>query len=357
MGNKEDDKLNELKNLENQFQTEENNEQIKLTAFSQEQDEEQIEQANKEVVFHDVSTEDEDIEEDEEETITVATDTPTYQTTNGYRILTNTELPYLGALYPETWRFSFRCPTTDEVAEFSTIDERDTPKIQDAITNLLKKCYVIVDTKEGKQIPSSQLNDGDRLFFFLKLREFYMQDIPIEFPIISQNHQEPLQVNLMAHNLIFNTIKPELLEYYDGRKWSIPTESFGLKDPIVFINPTLDISQRIFKYMVNKYREAQDSKNQKINKNEFNRKFLLLLPFLYVEGNEKIESLNLKFKQIQKNEKLLQAYLTLSNKMVNTNEEYLVITYKGDEEKTDIKFPGGWKNMFIDQQAFGGLFD
>lgn len=352
MGN-ENEKLDDLKNLENSFKKEIDPEQINLTAFSTEQTETKKQDVQE---FHE-NENDSDITLVEDITEVITSDVPKYETSNGYRVLTNTELPYLGQLYPESWRFSFRCPTTDEVAEFSTIDERDTPKIQDAITNLLKKCYVIVDIKEEKQIPSSQINDGDRLFFFLKLREYYMQDIPIEFPIISQNHQEPLQVNLMAHNLIFKDIKPELLQFYDGRKWSIPTTSFGLTEPIVFINPTLDISQRIFKYMVNKYREAQDANNQKINKNEFNRKFMLLLPFLYVEGNEKVESLNLKFKQIQKNEKLLQAYLTLANKMIHTNEEYLIIDYKGDEEKTDIKFPGGWKNMFIDKQAFDGLFN
>ena len=109
--------------------------------------------------------------------------------------------------------------------------------------------------------------------------------------------------------------------------------------------------------MVNKYRETQDTNKTKINKSEFNRKFLLLLPFLYEQGNEKIESLNIKFKQIEKNEKLLKAYITLANKMIHTNEEYLVVDIDGDEERTDIKFPGGWKNLFIDNKSFEKLFD
>lgn len=355
MGSKEDDKLNELKNLENQFNQENNI----IKPFSETTEDEEI-IVKKEKVFYDIDNEPEETEETEEteKNTVIQTNIPKYETANGgYRILENNELPYNGLLYPSSWRFSFRCPTTIEVAEFSTIDERDTPKIQDAITNLIKKCYLIVNIDEEKQINSSQINDGDRLFFFLKLREYYMQDFPIEFPIISQISQEPLIVNLMAHNLIFKPIKPELLKYYDGRMWSIPADSFGISTPIQFINPTLDITQRIFKYMVNKYREAQDTKKEKINKSELNRKFFLILPFLYVEGNEKIESLHLKFKQIQKNENLLKAYLTLANKMNHTNEEYIKISYNGDEETTEIKFPGGWKNMFQSKKAFGGLFD
>lgn len=354
MGNKEDNNLENLKKLENQFkQNEEENIDDSNTTYNIEsfKKEESTEEEN--------NTVDSNInnQTDSDETITITTETPYYEVVNGYRVLPQESVPYESELYPTSWRFSYRCPTTEEVAEFSTIDERDTPKIQDAITNLIRKCYVIIDTDTDKIINSGNINDGDRLFFFLKLREYYMQDLPIEFPIISMNHQEPLMVNLMAHNLVFKPIKKELLKFYNGRKWSIPTESFGLKDPIVFLNPTLEISQRIFKYMVNKYRDAQDSKKETINKHELDRKFLLILPFLYEEGNEKIESLQLKFKQIKKNEPLLKAYLTLANKMIHTNEEYIIINYLGDEEKTEMKFPGGWKNMFQSKKAFGGLFD
>lgn len=357
MGNNEE-KLNDLKNLENQFQKpiEEDSTNQGITVLTENQQ-------TTENKYYEMENESSDNNETVEMSIISGDDEitysniPTYETVNGYRVLDNESLPYFGKLYPESWRFSFRCPTVNEVSEFSTIDERDAPKIQDTITNLIKKCYVIVDTETEKQVPTSQINDGDRLFFFLKLREFYMQDMPIEFPFISMTKQEPLQVTLMAHNLIYKPIKEELLKCYDGRKWTIPTTSFGLTEPIVFLNPTLDISQRIFKYMVNKYRETQDTNKTKINKSEFNRKFLLLLPFLYEQGNEKIESLNIKFKQIEKNEKLLKAYITLANKMIHTNEEYLVVDIDGDEERTDIKFPGGWKNLFIDNKSFEKLFD
>lgn len=287
-------------------------------------------------------------------------DIPKYQTIDGYRLLDRDSLPYGGMLYPESWHFTFRCPTVAEVAEFSVIDERDTPKIQEAVTNLLKKCYVIVDTETDSSIPASQINDGDRLFFFLKLREFYMQDLPIEYPVISMIHQEQLSVNLMAHHLIFKgEITEKMMEWYDGRKWTIPVEKFGIAEPIEFLNPTIDISNRIFKYLTNKYREANDNnKNKKeLNKKEFDKKFIQLLPYLYVEGNEKIESLYHKYKtQILKNENLYKAYLAIATNFVHTNEEYIIINYNGDEEKTEIRFPGGWKNMFIADTGIDQIF-
>lgn len=278
---------------------------------------------------------------------------PSYNTVDGYRILERNQLPYGGRLYPESWNFTFRCPSTDEVANFSTIQDGDAARIQEEMSTLIRKCYVIIDSETGNQISSGELNDGDRLFFFLKLREYYMEDMPIEFPIISVNHQEPLQVTLMAHNLIFEPIKEKLLECYDGRKWTIPVPN---QNPIIFLNPTFELAGRIFKYMKNKYQEAADTNTKDIGKKEFNKKFLLLLPFLYETGNEKIESLYFKFTQITNNEQLMKAYLVLATKMIHQNQEYINIEYKGDQEKTQIKFPSGWKGMFIDKKLFADLF-
>ena len=277
-----------------------------------------------------------------------------YELVNGFRILDNINLPYGGKLYPESWRFSFRCPTTKEEAEFSTIDERDQPRIIQAISSLIQKCFVIVDLDNNKQIPTDQINDGDRLYFFLKLREYYMEDLPIEFPTLSMNHQEPVQVKLMAHNLIYEPI----LDCYDGRMVVLPGANFGLTENIEFLNPTLNLTDKILRYTINKYKELNDdSTKQKVNNDDFNKKFFLILPYLYVKGNEKIESLKLKYKNIEKNEKLMKAYLTIANKMQHSNKEYITFIYKEEEEKTLMKFPGGWKNMFQSDSVAGGLFD
>lgn len=281
-----------------------------------------------------------------------------YVTINGFRVLDTVALPYQGKLYPKSWRFSFRCPTTKEVAEFSTIDERDQPRIIQSISGLIQKCFVIVDIDNNKQVNADQINDGDRLFFFLKLREYYMEEFPIEFPTLSMNHQEPVQVRLMANNLIYNNLSDKLLSCYDGRTWTLPGENFNLQEDIVFLNPTLNLTDKILRYTINKYKELNDnSNNQKVNNDDFNKKFFLVLPYLYTKGNEKVESLKIIYKNIEKNENLMKAYLTIANKMQHTNEEYITFTYKDEEEKTLMKFPGGWKNMFQSSSAAKGLFD
>lgn len=276
---------------------------------------------------------------------------------DGYKILSKQELPYFGTLYPESWQFAYRCPTTSEIAEFSTIDERDQLKIFLEISKIVSKCYIIVDQESQKTVNPRQINDGEKLFFFLKLREFYLDDAPITFKTMSRIAESVVDVTFMAHNLMYEGLNDELLECYDGRTWTIPTESFGLKDPIVFRQPTLEITDRIYKYIKIKSQKAQEG-DDKLNKEDLNKKFIVILPFLYQTGEEKIESLNTKFRQIiVKNEKLYKAYVSLSQQFNLSHSEKVAFEVEDQIEETDMKFPGGWKKMFLSNQStFGGLF-
>lgn len=279
-----------------------------------------------------------------------------YRLIDGYRILERNELPFMGVYYPESWEFAYRCPTTKEVANFSTISEQDQPKIISTISELVRKCFTIIDREKQQEVPSHQINDGERLFFFLKLREFYLHDKPIEYVTMSAMWQEPVTIQFVADSLIYKQPTEALMEYFDGRKFAIPVE--GLEEPIEFLIPTLDIADRIFRYMMKTYQEAQKETSDNMKESEaFNKQFLLMAPFLYVKGNENIESLKFKFKQIEKNDLLLDSYIQLINKLNFTNSENIRYIYKESEEEAPMKFPGGWKNMFVNKGRFGNLFE
>lgn len=275
---------------------------------------------------------------------------------DGYRIMPNIQLPFEGKLYPESWRFAFRCPTTLEVANFSTINEKDQPSIINAINELVRKCWVIVDSETNNQISSDQINDGERLFFFLKLREFYLNDAPITYITMNQMHQEPVTIKFLANMLVYPELKEKLLSNFDGRRFSIPVP--GLENNIEFLIPTINISQKIFRYIIKTYKEIEKSdEDTKPKVSSFDKQFILILPFLYETGSETIESLKIKFKSIQKNDKLMDAYLTIVNKIKLTHLEKIEYTYKESEEEALIKFPGGWKNIFINSESMSDLFD
>lgn len=274
---------------------------------------------------------------------------------DGYRILNNSDLPFGGMLYPENWRFGYRCPTSMEVANFSTINEDDQPAIISATEDLIKKCFVIVDSNKQQEVSTTQINDGDRLFFFLKLREFYLHDKPIQYIVMNQTHNEPVTVSFLAELLQFPELNDKLLACFDGRTFTIPVEN--QEEPIKFLIPTFEISSRIFRYMLKSYKEVQKDSDKIKNVDSFDKQFLLVAPYLYINGNETVEALKAKFKIIQKNDILLNAYITIINRLKLNNLEKIEYTYKESTEEALIKFPGGWKNMFIDKRALGGIFE
>ena len=264
-------------------------------------------------------------------------------------------MPFNARFYPKSWNFAYRCPTSKEVANFSTIDENDYQAIQLTVEELIKKCYVIVDSEIGNEVSREEINDGDRLFFFLKLREFYLHDKPIQYSVINQSYNEPVLVSLFAEFLVYIQINENLFKCYDGRLFEIPVANS--EEKIKFLMPTLKTAGRIFKYMVKTYQEIQkDDNDSKKSVDSFDKQFLLFAPFLYEHGTETIETLKVKFKNIQKNDNLFKAYLTLIQKMKFSNLEKIVYKYKESEEEALVKFPGGWKNIFIDNGMFEDLF-
>ncbi len=272
-----------------------------------------------------------------------------------YRKLEKSELPFQGRLYPESWEVAYRCPTPDEIADFSTINEEDQAGIINAISELVRKCFLIYDVKEKKQISSSQLNDGEKMFFFLKLREFYLDDnAPIKYIVMNQMYSEPVEISFTSNTLQYPELKEELLERFDGRV-------FHIDDEIKFHIPTIAISQKIFKYVVAVYKEidaAQNGKKQKntITEKSIDKKFLLIAPYLFVTGEENMQSLKQKYIQVTKNPKLYKKYITIANSLNLTNLEYITYNYKESEEEALIKFPMGWRKIFDDTEGLSKLF-
>ncbi len=273
---------------------------------------------------------------------------------DGYRIVEREKLPFGGRLYPNSWNFAYRCPTSKEVANFSTIDEQNPSAIQTTVTDLIKKCFVIVDSETQNQISTEEINDGDKLFFFLLLREFYLHDKPIQYSVMNVAYNEPVIVNLSASMLVYPELKEKLYSCYDGRMFTIPTSN--PEKPIKFLIPTFKTATRIFKYMVKTYQELQKDENSKKTVEEFDKQFLMFAPFLYEHGTETIETLKLKFRQVQTDDKYFKDFLTVINSIKLSNLDKIIYTYLESEEEALVKFPGGWKSMFIDNTTFEDLF-
>lgn len=272
---------------------------------------------------------------------------------DGYKILNRDTIPFQGKFYPKSWSFAYRCPVSVEVANFSTINEKDQPAIMSAIEDLICKCVVIIDTETGKQISSRQINDGDRMFFFLLLRDFYLPGFPISYTTMCMFCKSPVEVAITAESLRYKMPSQKIMDSFDGRKFSL---DMGLKQNISFLMPTLEISSKIFRYITKVYKN-ESSDNSKETE-AFNKQFLLIAPFLYESGREPIEALKNKFRNIKSNGEMLNAYVTIANLLKLDNLETIAYQHDcGSEEEAAIRFPDGWKKMFISKGAYNGMFE
>lgn len=275
---------------------------------------------------------------------------------DGYQILTKSRLPYAGRFYPSSWSFAYRCPTSKEVANFSTVNEQDQPAIVNAIEELIKKCVVIIDTETGKPVVSGQINDGDRTFFLLLLREFYLPNKDITYNTMCMLCKNSVEVHFNSESLQYREVSDKLISCFDGRTFVIPNKN--LEEPIVFHIPTLDISGKIFRYLLKVYRDNQSDKDNKKESLSFDKEFLLVAPYLFETGKESMVQIKQKFTMIRNNGTLLNAYITIANQLKLENQDTISYTCGcGSEEETLIKFPGGWKNMFVDTDSFDGVFE
>lgn len=273
---------------------------------------------------------------------------------DGYKILQTYDLPNEGVLYPDNWRFAYRCPTTKEVANFSTIQDDDTPAVISAIEELVKKCVKIIDIDTEAQIPSNEINDAHKLFFMIKLRDFYLPGSPIEYDAVCDLCHEQYKVRLNAESLVYNKISDKLLDAFDGRKFTLEV---GLDEPLVIYIPTIATSSKLFKYIVKVYRDQQtgNERNLKDDKIAYDKKFLLLAPYLFETGKENIKDIIRKYNELSKDDRKLSAYLNIANFMKLDNLQIIdtVCSHCGSTEETPVKFPGGWSQMFVGKDTTG----
>jgi hypothetical protein len=276
---------------------------------------------------------------------------------DGYRIIEREDLPQKGCLYPESWKFAYRCPTSKEVAIFSTINEQDKPAILNAVEDLIRKCVIVYDIDTDKQISSGQIIDAHRVFFILLLREFYLPGSPITFPSMCTLEKEKIEVTLNYTSLIFKELNEKILNAYDGRKFSLKMPE--IEEPIEFLCPTIEITSRLFKYVIKVFKDAQNDSSKKDNVVFYDKNFLLIAPYLYTTGLESVKEITNRYSKILKDDKLFKAYMEISVKIKLENLEYFEATCPkcGSVEETQIRFPGGWKNMFISTKDDSGYFD
>lgn len=280
---------------------------------------------------------------------------------DGWRLLEADELPYKGVFMPAEWNLFYKCPEVGDVANFATIDENDRQKIMKAVSDLVRKCFKIVNNETEKEVSTKEINSGEKLFYFLRLREFYLNDKPIVFQTFSAELEKIVEVNFVSDSLVFDEPKQKLLECFDGRHFNFKMPDS--KEVIRFMIPTLGIEEKIFNYMIGTYKKLQKDENNKKDLDAYNKQFLLFAPYLFETGTEIVETLKAKFNNIKRNEALYKYYLEIILQLTPllSNKDYIkfMVTDEDDNEIMEeslMRFPGGWRKMFVNTESSSDLF-
>jgi hypothetical protein len=294
------------------------------------------------------------IDSNKENTVKLHTNTAVPNTTgnqlDGYYIIENHELPQEGKLYPEYWRFAYRCPTAGEVSNFSTVVDNDQSAIIQVIEDLIRKCVVIYDEKNDREIASTEILDGHRSFFLLKIREVYLPGQKLSYLSVCNYCKESYDTILTANKLSFFDIPEGLFQFYDGRVFTIPVLD---NKEIKFYIPTISITSKIFKHIVKVYKNNNNDKNRTEDRTIYDKLFLLLAPFLFEHPSETIHEVRGRYQKIQKDDALLQEYLELANGLKFHNEEEFLdeCPHCGSQEESAVRFPGGIQKLFIGKSS------
>lgn len=274
----------------------------------------------------------------------------------GYRKLERVDLPNGGALYPESWQFAYRCPTVKEVANFSTVMETDQPAIIQVTEDLIRRCVLIFDTANNKQISTGEICDAHRLYFLQLLRDFYLPDSPITIKSMCNTCKSQFDAHLHATDLKFKEFNEALISAYDGRVFELKLNGVVVR----FRVPTIDSASKVFKYIVKSYRNQQSQGQSELEKIVYDKQFLLFAPYLFETGKETIRELVLKFKNISRpeNEKLFAAYLTIISNLQLENESTFdsECTECQSIEEVGVTFPGGYRQLFVSTTDTHGYF-
>lgn len=266
-----------------------------------------------------------------------------------YKQLPLDEIPR-NVFYPQNWLFFYRCPLADEIAVFSTTPEEDKVKIMQAVTGLIRKCFIIIDGDTEKEITTNSLHTISKMYMFLLLRDFYMNQDPIKFNVYSPALDGLVEVVFNHHSLKYKELNQNLINIYNSERRGFEFPYDNEEGHIFVPITTIGMETKMLNYMVNNYKKLQKDETTKKDFSNFDKQFIAFIPLLFETGNESVESLKFKFKRIVNDDLLMKQYLQIMNIMdlgESSNIDYTV-EVDGVEviEDAEMKFPGGYKKLF-----------
>lgn len=252
--------------------------------------------------------------------------------------------------YPEDWEFRIRPATVEAIRNWSNIDDENPNSVDDVFNEILKSCLAIVGPG-GRPIPWGNINNWDRFFWLLLIREYSFRDgeKKIKYTDYCPECDNEISFELTSQSLMYDYPDEEVMKYYsrEDRCWYIDPAEFGIEgeQPIELYLPTLEKDAAIKNWLINR---LQENRNRKIDQT-FIRFASWLTPKISKDetiAQRQIREIDLKYKSWDENmfpfmdEVLRNIIVTPSNKLI------INCPICGEEVTSNIRFPNSIRDLF-----------
>ena len=258
--------------------------------------------------------------------------------------------------YPEDWQFRIRPATVEAIRNWSNIDDENPSLVDDVFNEIIKSCLAIVGAG-GQPIPWGNINNWDRFFFLLLIREYTFRqgERKIKYPDYCPNCDNEIDFELTSQSLMYDFPDEEVMKYYnqEQRCWYIDPAEFDIEDeaPITLYLPTLEKDAAIKAWLIAR---VQENRNRKIDQT-FLRFVGWLSPRISKDATiaqRQIREMDMKYKSW--NEEMFTFMDDVIRNIIVTPSQKLVINCPicGEEVTSDMRFPNSIKELFSYESKF-----
>jgi hypothetical protein len=264
----------------------------------------------------------------------------------GWKNVPLESLPSLGMFYPEGAQIAIRAASVAEIRHWSTIDEDDLLGIDDMLNFIIEKCCRF--KVPGRPVTYKDLKEIDRFYLIFAVRDFTFKNGENKLNVtVTNNDGVSEKIEVTKDVIDYFNADERLLNYYSEEKKCFilrlkSGEEFDLH------LPSLGVMMFIKSYVNGKRQSRQN----------IDKAFMKYAPFLFPEWRtlttasyEKAlqDSIDWSLQKISVLDKIVE----ILSSSVDPKIKY--INSSGEEATAELKFPGGFKSIFLISDIFGEL--
>ncbi len=250
-------------------------------------------------------------------------------------------LPSQGLFYPEGTQISIRAALSQEIRNFSTIDETDFIEVDEKLNMIVEKCARIMF--EGQRVTYKELLELDRFYIVYAIREmtFINGENKLQMQVDCPDCGGSDLVTLTKENFDIFDFPEKIRRFYDGdeRAFIMTLKESGEK--ITLYLPTLGVTNFIKHYV---------RKRSQANKN-FDKAFLNIAPFLFPSWRTLTDNTydRMNEESFGWSLKKISAVINVVEILQNSVNPEITHNCKtcNSEVKAPLNFQGGVKGLFL----------